>query len=74
MGYDSIDIYNDTSPDTGASAQSKPYDNIDIWKNIDIEANHTLESPSAIAIAEVQRYLNNKILPRKEPQLLVAKA
>lgn len=42
----------------------KPYVYIDIWEDIDIQEVSTLESPTAIAIAEVQRYINDKMLPR----------
>lgn len=53
-----------TLSDTGTLAQSKPYDFIDIWEDMDVQTVQTLESPLAIAIAEVERYLNNTILPR----------
>ncbi|CAG4991614.1 unnamed protein product [Parnassius apollo] len=54
-----------TSTETGISKDSsKPYNFIDIWADIDIQDVHILESPTAIAIAEVRRFINDKMLPR----------
>lgn len=61
-----------TSTDTGISRDTliKPYDYINIWEDIDIQDVYTLESPLAIVIAKVQRYLDNRMLPRsKSPNL-----
>ncbi|CAG4981324.1 unnamed protein product [Colias eurytheme] len=53
-----------TISDASSENASKPYNFIDIWADIDVQDVHTLESPLAIAIAEVQRYLNDKMLPK----------
>lgn len=43
---------------------NRPYKVLDIWADLDAQVTHTLESPRAIAIAEVQRYLNAPMLDR----------
>lgn len=52
------------SPSVRSEETDKPYEYIDIWEDIDTQEVSTLESPTAIAIAEVQRYINEKMLPR----------